>query len=296
MIELNRYIYFILIFLFARYVVAACSADSHSLEVRGVGESKITLSAWDCEANAWNVAKYQDEGEGFLLYVTKPEPLQAGRVFVSPIQQDLSQDKKILRAQRLVLGQLYLEDGSKKVVENNYCDVIDMSTGCVAKTLPGGSCSGRWVQGQWRLFGANGQDEDGLAVVTQSPKEIIDSVSKISDAREKASAISDNLYMGVESYLACYKPERKNVVDLNNIAFYLAEGGDFYNSLKIYMVLEKIDPSRIVLKINIADALWQSGERSRARSYYKEYASEMVRSGRESRIPARVGARVASGE
>lgn len=294
MTELNRCLSFILVISFSRCVVAACGAEPHSLEVQGVGDSRIALSAWGCNANGWGVASYRNGGGNFLLYVTKPP--QVARDFISPIQEGLSQDKRTLRVQRVVLGELYFGDGSKKEVENNYCDVIDMSTGCVAKTLPGSSCAGRWVQGEWKLFGADDQSEDGLAVVTQSPREIIDSVSKISDARGKASAISDNLYMGVESYLACYKPERKNVVDLNNIAFYLAEGGDFYNSLKIYKVLEGVDSSRIVLKINIADALWQSGERSKARSYYKEYASEMVRSGKGGRIPVRVGARVGGGE
>ncbi|MFJ3261738.1 type IV pilus biogenesis/stability protein PilW [Pseudomonas sp. NPDC086581] len=294
MIELNRCLSFILILLFSRCVVAACGAEPHPLEVQGIGKSKITLSAWGCNANGWGVASYRNDGANFLLYVTRSH--QVAREFISPIQAGLSQDKRALRVQRLVLGGLYFGDGSKKKVENNYCDVIDMSTGCVSKTLPGSSCDGRWVQGEWKLYGADDQGEDGLAVVTQSPKEILDGVSRLSDVRSKASAISDYLYKGVESYLACYRPGRKNVADLNDMAFYLAEGGDFYNSLKIYRALEGVDPSRVVLKINIADVLWQSGEKNKARGYYKEYMSQMVASGRKESIPARVGVRVAGGE
>ncbi|WP_207885641.1 type IV pilus biogenesis/stability protein PilW [Pseudomonas sp. 30_B] len=289
--DMGIYISSLFILLFSGFSIADC--DRGHAEVEGVGSSKIILSSWNCDVRAWGDISYQRPGSSMSLYSTSnPKVSQGLRVFVSPVQDGISQDKKTLRVQRLVVGDLYLEDGSKKETESNYCDVIDMTTGCVSKSFPASSCSGHWVGGKWKLFSGDDREEAGFGLATESPRRILDEVGRVVGREGKASAIADGLYMGVESYLACYPPDNKNVVDLNDIAFYLAEGGDNYNSLKIYRALEKIAPSRVVLKINIADVLWGVGEKESARAYYREYAAAMIRSGMKDGIPSRVDMRI----
>jgi hypothetical protein len=286
---MGEYLLFIVFLLFADFAIADCGTGSRLKIIAGSGGSMVTLSDWNCNVDAWGGVKYQGNGKEFSMYSTKnPESSRAGRIFISPVPEGLSQDKNYLKIQRVVRGELYLEDGSKKETENSYCDTISMSAGCVIKSSPASSCSGHWVAGRWKLFSTGGGDEEGLSLVTPPPKGILESISKVSGKEGKASAILDNMYMGVDSYMACYPPGQKNLADFNDIAFYLAEGGDNYNSLKIYGVLEKIAPSRIVLKLNMADALWASGEKQKARSYYRGYASAMVRAGLRGKIPSRV--------
>lgn len=268
----------------------ACEQGSGSLSIGGEnGAGKVVLSSWDCSVKAWKDAVYVGENSTISLYrTTDPSDFMGEKVFVSPISNGVSEDGKTLRIQRVVNGLLYFDDGSRKTTENSYCDVINLTSGCVTKSLPAENCAGRWVGNKWRLFSSAGQRLEGEDLETISPKSILQRVSAVKGDKDKALAISDYLYMGLPSYFSCYPPEIKDSAALNDLGFYLYGGGDLYNALGVFRRVELIDPSRLVLKLNIADALWDKGQRQDARGYYKEYQRAMLDAGRKEKIPSRV--------
>jgi hypothetical protein len=281
---------FTLIFLFSicGAPIFACEQGSGSLSIGGA-RGKVVLSSWDCSVKAWKHAVYEGEDSTISLYgISEPGDYIGKGVFVSPAGDGVSQDGGTLRVERVVSGLLYLDDGSRRVAQNNYCDVIDLTNGCVSKSFPAESCAGRWVGNEWRLFSSADQRLDSEGLKTIPPKSILQSVSTIKAGKGKAFAISDYLYMGLPSYFACYPPGVKDAAALNDLGFYLYDGGDAYSALAIFKEVERIDPSRMVLKLNIADALWDRSQRSDARRYYKEYERAMRDAGRKDKIPARV--------
>ncbi|ORC52670.1 hypothetical protein B2G74_09020 [Burkholderia sp. A27] len=46
-------------------------------------------------------------------------------------------------------------------------------------------------------------------------------------------------------------------------------------------------PGRVVAKLNLADALWESGQQAPARTQYSEYVSQMQNDDKRDRIPHR---------
>jgi len=144
------------------------------------------------------------------------------------------------------------------------------------------------VGNEWRLFSSAGQRLEGENLETIPPKSILQRVSAVKGGKDKALAISDYLYMGLPSYFACYPPGVKDSAALNDLGFYLYGGGDYYNALGVFRRVELIDPSRVVLKLNIADVLWDRSQRLDARRYYKEYERAMLDAGRKDKIPSRV--------
>ncbi|QZT38992.1 hypothetical protein K5X82_08855 [Halosquirtibacter xylanolyticus] len=86
--------------------------------------------------------------------------------------------------------------------------------------------------------------------------------------------------------------DKKNVVSLNDIAYYLGKTKNYYIS---YMILENIltvYPKRMVAYINLGDAYWGYKKKEKAKKAYQQYITLMTKSGKTSLIPKRVYERV----
>jgi len=84
----------------------------------------------------------------------------------------------------------------------------------------------------------------------------------------------------------------KNVVKLNNIAYYLQKVGS--NKKAVYL-LEKIleeFPKRTIAYYNLGDAYWALGRKEEAKKMYATYVKQMRAKGKEKRIPKVVKQRI----
>ena len=268
---------------FAIFMSALAQGEGVSEKIfYGINDSEVSMSMWSDNFRSWTYIEHRRGSEIFPIYMLSPRATVPAFV-VDTASGQSSAGNKFLAVQRTELGELTNEKGDIETTEKTYCDIVDISTGCVLLNKPAEYCSGSWVGDKWQRD--NG-DLMTIELETPSPEKITKSLSGL-EGTNRAGMIREYMYMGVESYLACYPPKAKVQV-FNDLVFFLAEGGDNYNAMKLYRELEKISPSRVVLKLNIADALWVDGKRSEAREYYSSYKSLMESSGREKLVPKRV--------
>lgn len=84
----------------------------------------------------------------------------------------------------------------------------------------------------------------------------------------------------------------ENVVDYNNIGYYLEQAGMFDEAVLVLKEVVSYRPNRVVAYINLGDAYWGLEEYEKAKQAYGTYIEQMKSSGKESRIPSRVFERV----
>lgn len=105
--------------------------------------------------------------------------------------------------------------------------------------------------------------------------------------------LKDMDYDAIKSYLnpgrllqlqVDYPLSASTVVAYNDFGYALAQAGEYDSSYKLLAEIEKNFPSRVVLKLNIADVLWET-DRARSAAYYKEYVDLMQKSGKAKNIP-----------
>ncbi len=81
----------------------------------------------------------------------------------------------------------------------------------------------------------------------------------------------------------------KNIVQYNNIAFYLEQSGLYKESIYVLREILKKDPNRVVAWLNLADAQWGDGKKTEAKSSYQKYISLMKSQKKDlKKIPQRV--------
>ena len=268
---------------FAIFMSALAQGEGVSEKIfYGINGSEISMNMWNDSFRSWTCIEHRRGSEMFPMYMLSPRATVPAFV-VDAASGQSSAGNKFLALQRTELGELINEKGDIETTEKTYCDIVDISTGCVLLNKPAEYCSGSWVGDKWQR---DSGDLMTIELETPSPEELTKSLGGLEGA-SRAGMIREYMYMGVDSYLACYPPKAKIQV-FNDLAFFLAEGGDNYNAMKLYRELEKISPSRVVLKLNIADALWGDGKRSEAREYYSSYKRLMESSGREKSVPKRV--------
>lgn len=78
----------------------------------------------------------------------------------------------------------------------------------------------------------------------------------------------------------------------NDIGYALSEIGNQSEALNLLYAIEEVVPDRVVLMLNIADALWASGDRLKAKVYYSKYQKLMNTQNKEALIPLRVNERI----
>lgn len=263
--------------------------------LKGV-DTQVMLDNWSDHAKAWQKITFKDQQKQFQIY-QKEQPaghssIDNTKEFFSIFGESLSPSKKFLILQRGETGTLYLEDGSTKETELSHCEVINMSNGCVMQSRSAAYCTGQWTSDDEWINQISGGGQQPPVLETPSPVQLKEKIAKISSLDEKASIIQDQMYMGSASYLACFPPSKRNITDLNDIAYFLAESGRNQEALEIYKALEIAIPSRMVLKLNMADSLWAENQKPEAKSYYSDYKELMTKSGLTKKIPARVFERI----
>ncbi|HVI42009.1 MAG TPA: hypothetical protein VM577_15265 [Anaerovoracaceae bacterium] len=105
--------------------------------------------------------------------------------------------------------------------------------------------------------------------------------------------LKDMDYDAIKSYLSAdrigrlkmdYPLSNSTVVAYNDFGYALAQSGEYEKSYQLLTDVEKSFPDRVVLKLNIADVLWET-DRKRSVAYYKEYVGLMRHSGKTKLIP-----------
>lgn len=96
----------------------------------------------------------------------------------------------------------------------------------------------------------------------------------------------------VAKLLAQNPLSKENAGLYNDMGYALSEIGNYHDALKLLYAVEKVVPNRMVLMLNIADSLWASGSKSRAKEYYSKYRNLMSSSNKEALIPLRVDERL----
>lgn len=101
-------------------------------------------------------------------------------------------------------------------------------------------------------------------------------------------AIKDiDIYDAVEYQAAL---NDKNLVFLNNLAFYLEENNPTASAIILEQILKKY-PDRLAAKLNLADSYWSimgGNNAPKIRRLYQEYKDMMINKGLEEKIPKRV--------
>lgn len=95
----------------------------------------------------------------------------------------------------------------------------------------------------------------------------------------------------IKQLLVGYPISKKTVVAYNDIGYALGEAGKNELAYWVLKQVEAVAPSRVVVKLNIADALWTT-DRKAAKKYYKEYIDLMQKDGKKKLIPVVVFERV----
>lgn len=271
---------------FAIYACAACAA-TNELETLSGPNSQVTLENWSNHTKAWKKITFKDQQTSFKIYKENNNTDRHGNYF-SIFSSSLSPNKKLLALQRIEVGELFLEDGSKKYTETSHCEFIDMTNGCVMQSKPAEYCAGKWSSNNKWTSQYPEQTQDLIVLETISPAQLIKKINKLSSPAEKASIIHGEIYMHPASYMACFPPSHRNIANLNDIAYFLAESGENQYALEFYRILEKFNPDRIPLKLNIADALWELNKNIEAKTYYNTYKELMINSRLTKKIPPRV--------
>jgi tetratricopeptide (TPR) repeat protein len=79
---------------------------------------------------------------------------------------------------------------------------------------------------------------------------------------------------------------------VNDYAFYLQEAGNCRDALPIFQRVVKLDSTRTLCYLNLADAEWKLGQKVEAKQDYKRYYDLMVKDRHANLIPERVKQRM----
>ncbi|GGK11029.1 hypothetical protein SAMN04490189_2576 [Pseudomonas koreensis] len=260
-------------------LLLANGATAEEVRVTGVDGHTLTLhlkaKVWPEHSVEAASATFTANGKTFPLYGTD--------IGVEVLPRWLSPDKKTLLVNQTMYGMLSDGSGEDSFQSRSHCDVISMETGCVLLQRDDQFCAGKWVGNSWTT------DEGEVLkpeMETPSPQALLKTLSNIESAQYRASEIEWSLVMGADSYMACHPPAR-NVQGLNDLGFYLAEGGNDALALKLYRGVEAVG-KRTVLMLNIADSLWRLDRKDEAQRYYSQYRDAMSADGKAQKIPQRV--------
>jgi len=80
----------------------------------------------------------------------------------------------------------------------------------------------------------------------------------------------------------------KFIEAVNDYGFLMDEGGKSKDAVSVLKYIVKMAPERIPAYLNLADALYKTGNREDAKKYYKSYVELMKKDGRDKEIPKSV--------
>lgn len=79
----------------------------------------------------------------------------------------------------------------------------------------------------------------------------------------------------------------ENVEGADNLVFYLSESGRTHDALQLLKAIVQKFPERVVAKLNLADAYWESQMIGPSKKMYASYVTEMRQLGKAGLIPSR---------
>ena len=91
----------------------------------------------------------------------------------------------------------------------------------------------------------------------------------------------------IQKLLRYFPMNEATVTAYNDFGYALGRSGDEVMAYRVLRKVERFSPDRVVLKLNIADALWKS-DKEKSKAYYKEYVVLMRQAGKEKLIPLSV--------
>lgn len=91
----------------------------------------------------------------------------------------------------------------------------------------------------------------------------------------------------LQQLLLEYPVNMSTVIIYNDFGYALGQTGENVRAYEVLKEVEKKYPERVVLKLNIADVLWESNKYE-SKAYYREYISLMRKAGKERLIPVGV--------
>ncbi|MGX1124328.1 hypothetical protein CYD26_12375 [Pseudomonas sp. FFUP_PS_473] len=100
-------------------------------------------------------------------------------------------------------------------------------------------------------------------------------------------AVSSYLSLRVAQLLRDEPLTVSNAPLYNDLGYALQEASWQASAYELFSKVERVVPERVVLKLNIADALWGLYKPSQAAGYYTAYIAAMQAAGKERLIPAR---------
>ena len=92
----------------------------------------------------------------------------------------------------------------------------------------------------------------------------------------------------VEVLLNEIKVEKHNIQKFNDIAYYFEQNGLYHSAILILKEVIKVKPNRIVAYINLGDAYWGLGDKTKAKESYTKYVDLMKKSNISGKIPKRI--------
>ncbi|MEE5067468.1 tetratricopeptide repeat protein [Pseudomonas alliivorans] len=276
----------ILIFLFASYSLA----DSGELEIKVKNDNVLSLKGFNEKYGGWSKVEYKSPSTSFLIYDLPTKESSGVDVVASTDEDMVSPDKKYILIQRTSAGVVTDDKGKDIISEQTYCDMLSLADGCLKNVGSALQCDGSWAGGEWKPTSESGGSFE-FSKSGMPPKKLISDVSRISSSGARASALSDLIFMGVPSYMACYPPQG-NVAEYNDLGYFFSEGGENLIAMQIYERLLVLAPDRIPLKLNVADSFWALGKRDESVKYYVSYRDAMLKKGLGSKVPSRVEERI----
>lgn len=103
---------------------------------------------------------------------------------------------------------------------------------------------------------------------------------------------NDNVLIAIECLEWCRDVTIENVVEYNNLAYYLLEYGLVNESINLLNSVIKAFPNRKVAYINLGDAYWEADQNELAIKAYKKYVELMEASNKAQLIPNRIKERL----
>ena len=180
-------------------------------------------------------------------------------------------------------------DGESSGSVKNKCDIVDLSSGCIIYTFES-DCDVRWngnaLVSDIHKLSKEKQSEIFSGILLLPPDKMIKQLIYISE--NKNLYMGDSFFLNGETYTSCFPINKLTESKMNDVGYYLSQGGLNEEAISIYKVIQKFDPNRIVLMLNMADAFWALGQKQEASGFYKKYIELMRVAGKENKIPTKV--------
>lgn len=261
-----------MMFLLSMFFCLTCDASYLKSESDSVGNQNIS---------------YNNGGHKFFLY---PE-IKGDDEFNYYKLNDgyISETKRYGIVRRLVKSSAGVSEKDRYYSEINKCDIVDLSSGCIRYTIEN-NCDARWDGNNLvinnQVMSKNEKNKILTDIQVSPPEKMVKELAFIS--KSENLYMGDSFFMNGETYASCFPVNKGNESVMNDVGYYLALGGLNETALSIYNVVEKFNPNRMVLMLNMADAYWGLSQKEKAKIFYKRYMFLMKSSGKGNKIPSKV--------